>query len=150
MAKPEALVKVLERFNPRSAIVFCNTKSDTELVEAVLTRRGYNAKKINSDLTQKERNRIMDEIRADELRFLIATDVAARGIDIDHIDLVVNYALHDLPETYVHRTGRTGRAGRAGLAVSLVAPQDFGAITNLRKARVVELRPIDLDSAPGL
>ena len=131
--KTGPLVAAIEKFSPRSAIVFCNTKSDTELVEVILKRKGYQAEKMNSDLPQKQRDQIMGLMRSGDLKILIATDIAARGIDIDSVDLVVNYSLNDQPEIYVHRTGRTGRAGRAGVAVSLIGPQDFGAFHNLKK-----------------
>jgi ATP-dependent RNA helicase DeaD len=132
-AKAAALCTVIESQNPRSAIVFCNTKSDTELLEAFLRRRNFNARRINSDLSQNERDAIMKSIHAGELRILIATDVAARGIDIEELDLVINYTIHDRHETYVHRTGRTGRAGRSGKAVLIVGPSDYPAFCNLRK-----------------
>ena len=93
-AKAIALCDLIETRHPRSAIIFCNTKSDTELVEVYLRRRGFDARKINSDLSQNERERIMNSVRKGTLRLLIATDVAARGIDIEQIDLVVNYVIH--------------------------------------------------------
>lgn len=143
-AKATALCDIIETRNPRSAIIFCNTKSDTELVEVYLRRRGFDARKINSDLSQSERERIMSSVRKGSLRLLIATDVAARGIDIEQIDLVVNYAIHDSAETYVHRTGRTGRAGRKGTALSLVGPQDFGAFINLKRGLSYEITKVAL------
>ena len=143
MAKPAALCDLIETARPRSAIIFCNTKSDTKLVEALLRRRGFDARRINSDLTQSQRNRIMNKIRAQELQFLIATDIAARGIDIEQIDLVVNYNLHDQHETYIHRTGRTGRAGRSGRAVSLVGPRDHSAFYYLRQSVDFEFVKLD-------
>lgn len=123
--KPTLLCDIIETRRPRSAIIFCNTKSDTELVESYLRRRGFDARRMNSDLSQKQRDLVMERIRNDELRLLVATDIAARGLDVEQIELVVNYSIHDEPELYLHRTGRTGRAGRAGTAVSLVGPQDF-------------------------
>ena len=75
----------------------------------------------------------MNKFRSGEVKILVATDVAARGIDVKDLELVVNYAIHDQPETYVHRTGRTGRAGKSGKALSLVAPQDFPAFYSLQK-----------------
>jgi ATP-dependent RNA helicase DeaD len=143
-AKVTALADLLETSQPRSAIIFCNTKSDTELVEVFLRRRGFDARRINSDLSQKQRDYIMAKIRAGELRFLIGTDIAARGIDIEQIDLVVNYTLPDQPEVYVHRTGRTGRAGRSGRAVSLIAPADFGSFMNLKRHVNVPLVKVPL------
>lgn len=133
-AKVKALASILDARNPRSAIVFCNTKSDTEFIEVFLRRRGYDALRINSDLPQKERDRIMGLVRSGNLKVLIATDVAARGIDISQIDLVINYSIHDQTETYVHRTGRTGRAGRSGCAISIIGPQDGSAFHLLKKA----------------
>jgi len=146
-AKAIALCNIIDVHKPDSAIVFCNTKSDTELVEVYLQRRGFDARRINSDLSQKERDSIMTALRTGELRFLIATDVAARGIDIKQLDLVINYSIHDQPETYVHRTGRTGRAGRKGRALSLVGPQDFSAFYSLRKTLSVEMKELALPTA---
>jgi ATP-dependent RNA helicase DeaD len=143
--KANTLCDLIEVEKPRSAIIFCNTKSDTELVEAFLRRRGFNARRINSDLAQKQRNAVMEKIRSGELRFLVGTDLAARGIDIDTIDLVVNYALPDVPEVYVHRSGRTGRAGRKGKSVSIVAPQDFPQFLTLKRTLQMEFKP---QSAP--
>jgi superfamily II DNA/RNA helicase len=132
-AKAEALATYLKKRTPRSAIVFCNTKSDTELVEILLRKRGFEPKRLNSDLSQKERDRTMSSFRSGELRILVATDVAARGIDVSDVELVVNYSLHETPETYVHRTGRTGRAGKSGTALSLVGPQDFTVFHSLSR-----------------
>lgn len=133
MAKPAALSDIIETLRPASAIVFCNTKSDTELVEVFLRRRGFDARKINSDLSQRQRLRVMQKIKNKELQFLIATDIAARGLDIESLDLVVNFAIHDQAESYVHRSGRTGRAGRPGKAISLVSPRDFASFHQLTK-----------------
>lgn len=149
-SKPEALCDLIETRRPKSCIIFCNTKSDTELVEAFLRRRGYDARRLNSDLSQKQREQIMDRIRRQELRFLVATDIAARGLDIEQIELVVNFALHDEPELYVHRTGRTGRAGKSGMALNLVGPQDFLALDRITKALKVNLEEIALPSAEEL
>lgn len=144
MAKPAALCDLIEVMRPPSAIIFCNTKSDTQLVEALLRRRGFDARRINSDLTQAQRDRIMKKIRKKELQFLVATDIAARGLDIEQLDLVINYAIHDQPETYVHRTGRTGRAGRRGQAISLVGPRDFGSFHFLTKVVDAEFKKVPL------
>lgn len=130
--KPNVLCDLLESIRPASAIIFCNTRSDTELVEAFMRRRGFDARRLNSDLRQSQRNKVMDRIRSGELRYLIATDIAARGIDIEQIELVVNYAIPEQTESYVHRTGRTGRAGRKGKAISLVGPHDFLTFQSLK------------------
>lgn len=140
--KANALCKVLEAERPESAIVFCNTKTDTELVEVFLRRRGFNAEKMNSDLSQKERDAVLTKLRSGKLQLLIATDVAARGIDIQNLDMVINYSLHDDFEVYIHRTGRTGRAGASGRALSLVSPLDHGQFYNLKKRINLELKEI--------
>ncbi|HQH25792.1 MAG TPA: helicase-related protein [Oligoflexia bacterium] len=146
MAKPAALCDLIEVVRPRSAIIFCNTKSDTQLVEALLRRRGFDARRINSDLSQNQRDRIMRKIRNDELQLLVATDIAARGLDIEQIELVINYTIHDQPEIYLHRTGRTGRAGRSGKAISLVGPRDIGAFHFLSKVMEFQFEKLPLPS----
>lgn len=140
--KPLALCNLIETARPQSAIVFCNTRSETELVESFMRRRGFDARRINSDLNQNQRNKIMERIRSGDLRFLIATDIAARGIDIAQIELVVNYTIPEATENYVHRTGRTGRAGRKGRAVTLVSPHDFMAFQAVKKEVAVDLQEI--------
>ena len=148
--KANALCDFIEAENPRSAIIFCNTKSDTELVEVFLRRRGYDARRINSDLTQKQRDYVMNKLRAGELRLLIATDIAARGIDLDQLDVVINYTLHEQPEIYLHRTGRTGRAGRSGVAVSFVGPMDFAAFKTIQRGLSIDLVKHDLPTEERL
>ncbi len=130
--KTRDLLKVLEVEDPESAIVFCNTKVETERVATFLREQGYAARWISGDLPQSEREKVMAATRRGEIRFLVATDVAARGIDISHLTHVVNYDFPETAEQYVHRTGRTGRAGRTGTALSLVAPRDLGALYYLR------------------
>lgn len=146
MAKPNAICDYIETLRPQSAIIFCNTKSDTTLVEAVMRRRGFDARRLNSDLSQSQRTRVMKKIKNRELQFLVATDVAARGLDIEQIDLVINFAIHDQPETYIHRSGRTGRAGRKGKVISLIGARDFGAFHQLKKTLEVELKECPLPS----
>ncbi|MFK7999842.1 MAG: DEAD/DEAH box helicase [Polyangiales bacterium] len=126
------LVKIIENEDPESGIIFCNTKAETEQVAAYLQKAGYSAAWLNGDLAQNDRERVMKSTRDGELRFLVATDVAARGIDISHVTHVINFALPVNIEQYVHRTGRTGRAGRTGTAMSLVAPQELGTLYYLR------------------
>ena len=144
--KVNVLCDLIETERPRSSVIFCNTRSDTEMVEAFLRRRGFDARRINSDLSQSQREAIMQALRSGELRLLIATDVAARGIDIEQIDLVVNYSLHETPEVYLHRTGRTGRAGRAGKAISIVGPQDFEGFYALSKKLTIDLEQMPIPS----
>lgn len=140
--RARALCSLIETEAPESAIIFCNTKSDTELVEVFLRRRGFDVARLNSDLSQKERAAIMGRLRNGRLRILVATDVAARGLDIEDLDLVVNYNVHQEPEMYVHRTGRTGRAGKSGRAVSLIAPGDLSIFHGLRKRLNIEMQEL--------
>jgi len=130
--KPQALVDVIEVENPESAIVFCNTKDDTERVAQTLRRHGFRADWLNGDLPQSDREKVMAATRAGQLRLLIATDVAARGIDISHLTHVINYDFPQDTEGYVHRTGRTGRAGKIGTAITLITAQDIGGLYMLR------------------
>jgi len=126
------LVRVIEQENPESAIIFCNTKAETESTAAALQKAGYAARWLNGDLPQREREKIMALTRESKLRFLVATDVAARGIDISHLTHVVNFSFPQSAAQYIHRTGRTGRAGRTGTAISLVSPQELGSVYYLR------------------
>ncbi|HTY19576.1 MAG TPA: DEAD/DEAH box helicase [Myxococcota bacterium] len=147
--KEHALARILEYEDPESAIVFCNTKDDVRYVTAFLQRRGFDADQISGDLAQAARERAMARIKAGELRFLVATDVAARGIDISDLSHVISWAAPESPEVYVHRTGRTGRAGKAGVALSLVSALDIGAfryLQNVNRIQIAERRlPTDAE-----
>ncbi len=126
------LISVLEIEDPESALIFCNTKAETEEVCAGLQRAGFNAEWLTGDRPQREREEVLGRVRREELRFLVATDVAARGIDVSHLTHVINFSLPENVEQYVHRTGRTGRAGRTGTAISLVGPNELGILYYLR------------------
>lgn len=121
MKKDRSLVKIIEVENPVSAIIFCNTKSNVHYVSEVLKRFGYDADELSADLSQAARERVMDKIKRGKLRFLVATDVAARGIDIPDLSHVIQYEPGEDPESYIHRSGRTGRAGATGVAITLAA-----------------------------
>jgi ATP-dependent RNA helicase DeaD len=127
-----ALIRVLEVEDPESAIIFCNTKAETETVARHLCSAGFNADWLNGDLPQREREQIMKRTREGKLRYMVATDVAARGIDISHLTHVINFGFPETAEQYVHRTGRTGRAGRTGTAISVLGPSNLGALYYLR------------------
>jgi ATP-dependent RNA helicase DeaD len=105
---------------PKSAIVFVNTRKDASLVATVMAREGLQAEMISGELPQSERERVMRAIRTGELRFLVATDVAARGIDISGLTHVINYSLPEDPAVFLHRVGRTGRVDRQGTSISLI------------------------------
>ena len=106
------LLSILTFEDPRSAIIFCNTREETSRVAAFLRGKGHDAEAISSDLSQADRERVMARMRAGGIKFLVATDVAARGIDIENLSYVFNYTFPEAPEIYIHRTGRTGRAGK--------------------------------------
>ncbi|MDK2955521.1 MAG: ATP-dependent helicase DeaD [Desulfovibrionales bacterium] len=120
MGRDRALMRILEVESPTQAMIFCNTKSNVHYVTAVLKQFGYDADELSADLSQNQRERVLSQVRDGSLRFLVATDVAGRGIDIPSLSHVVLYELPEDPESYIHRSGRTGRAGAAGTAVSLV------------------------------
>jgi ATP-dependent RNA helicase DeaD len=135
------LVKIIEVENPESAIIFCNTRDETKRVTATLVQQGWAAEWLNADLPQNDREKVMEQTRRGQVRFLVCTDVAARGIDISHLTHVINYDFPESAEAYVHRTGRTGRAGRTGTAIALVKPSDVG---NLYFVRLLyKIRPIE-------
>ena len=120
MDKDRSLVRLIEVENPASAIIFCNTKARVHYVSVVLQRFGYDADELSADLSQSDRERVLDRVRNGTLRFLVATDVAARGLDIPALSHVIQYEPPDELEAYIHRAGRTGRAGASGVAISLV------------------------------
>ncbi len=125
MDKDRALVRLIETENPASAIIFCNTKADVHYVTGVLQGFGYNADELSADLTQSKREEVMRRIREGKTRLLVATDVAARGIDIPDLSHVFLYSPPEDHESYIHRSGRTGRANAAGTVISLVDIMEY-------------------------
>jgi ATP-dependent RNA helicase DeaD len=124
MAKDRILVRLIEMENPESAIIFANTKRDVEFLGTFLKNYGYDADSISGDLSQKAREKVMKKIRDGRLRFLVATDVAARGIDITDLSHVIQYDIPQDHEYYVHRAGRTARAGKTGTAITLITIEE--------------------------
>ncbi len=131
--KPRNLLYMIEIEEPEAAIVFCNTRTDTSLVTAVLNRNGYDAELLNGDLPQKERERVMAKVKRGEVRFMVATDIAARGIDISDLSHVINYSLPEDPAIFLHRVGRTGRIGKKGTSLSIVSGGDIHTLSVLQK-----------------
>ncbi len=123
--KAEVLSRVLDVYNPELTVIFCNTKMRTQEVANELQERGYFAEGLHGDLKQQQRDMVMENFRNGRTEILVATDVAARGIDVSGVDLVVNYDLPQDDEYYVHRIGRTGRAGKSGLAISFVSGREI-------------------------
>jgi len=139
MDKDRSLVRIIEVENPPSALIFCNTRTRVHYVTAVLQRFGYDADELSSDLAQKAREKIMARVRQGALRFLVATDVAARGIDLPDLSHVIIYEPPDDAELYIHRAGRTGRAGGGGVAISLVDVIEQMALDRIAKRYGIEM-----------
>jgi ATP-dependent RNA helicase DeaD len=122
--KFEVLARILDFETPEAAIVFCRTKSEVDSLGERLIARAFPAETLHGDLSQIQRDRVMGRFRTGQVELLVATDVAARGLDIEHVSHVINYDIPLDPEIYVHRVGRTGRAGRGGCAITLVTPRE--------------------------
>ncbi len=129
--KSLALGRVLDMESPTSAIVFCRTRLETDDLVENLNAHGYRAEALHGGMVQKQRDRVMAQFRAAKTDLLVATDVAARGLDIAHLSHVVNYDVPSSPEVYVHRIGRTGRVGRAGVAITLAEPREHRQLRNI-------------------
>ncbi len=140
--KPRQLLYLLENESPSSAIVFCNTRNETEMIAKYLTQAGFIAEPLMGSARQRERERVMSRIKSGELRFMVATDIAARGIDIAHLSHVFNYSLPEFSEVYLHRVGRTGRAGKEGTATSMVDGKGLTTYTELQREFGVEFETI--------
>jgi ATP-dependent RNA helicase DeaD len=132
-AKVEALGRILDLESPAAAIVFCRTRTEVDELTETLNARGYASAALHGGMTQEQRDKVMRRLRAREAELLIATDVAARGLDVEHLTHVVNYDLPVSPESYVHRIGRVGRAGREGVAITLVEPREHHQLRNIER-----------------
>jgi ATP-dependent RNA helicase DeaD len=139
MDKDRSLVRILEVENPTSALIFCNTRARVHYVATVLQRFGYDADELSSDLSQKQREKIMARVRQGKLRFLVATDVAARGIDLPELSHVIIFEPPENPELYIHRAGRVGRAGGGGVAISLVDVLEQMELDRIAKRYSIEM-----------
>ena len=131
--KIAALGRVLDMESPASALVFCRTRLEVDELTEKLGARGYRAEALHGGLTQDARERVMKKLRAGAADLIIATDVAARGLDIEQLSHVFNYDVPSAPESYIHRTGRVGRAGREGIAITLAEPRELWQLRNIEK-----------------
>ena len=147
MDKDRSLVRIIEMETPYQAIIFCNTKARVNYITAVLQRFGYNADQISSDLSQNARDKVLKRVRDGTLRFLVATDVAARGLDIPDLSHVIQYEPPEDLESYIHRAGRTGRAGASGTAIMLVNITEKSQLTRIGAHYKIEFeeRPLPKD-----
>jgi ATP-dependent RNA helicase DeaD len=145
--KARALLAIIDQEEPTSAIVFCNTREDTATVATYLARQGLDAELLSGELPQSKREQVMKRVKAGETQYLVATDVAARGIDISDLSHVINYSLPEDPAVYMHRTGRTGRIGKKGIAISLVGGPDFNTRVTLTQRFEIDFEERPLPTA---
>jgi ATP-dependent RNA helicase DeaD len=146
MEKDRSLIRMIEIENPTSALIFCNTRARVHYVSVVLQRFGYDADELSADLSQAEREKVLKRVRKGSLRFLVATDVAARGIDIPDLSHVFLYEPPEDQESYIHRAGRTGRAGASGVAISMVNALEKGELQRIGRAYKIDFqeRPLPM------
>ena len=148
--KFEALCRIIDIEDDFYGLVFCRTKMDVDSVSSHLIDRGYDAEAIHGDISQAQRERTLNKFRKQRVNILIATDVAARGIDVNNLTHVINYSLPQDPESYVHRIGRTGRAGNEGTAITFITPSEYKQLmfiqrfakTDIKKSRVPKVKDI--------
>ncbi len=131
--KVAALARILDMASPKSTLVFCRTRLEVDELTSMLNSRGYRGEGLHGGMNQAQRDRVMQSFRSGQTELLVATDVAARGLDISHVSHVMNYDVPSSPEAYIHRIGRTGRAGRKGEAVSLVEPRERWLLQNIER-----------------
>jgi ATP-independent RNA helicase DbpA len=137
---------LLQKHRPKSAIIFCNTKIETQDVADELFGRGFSAMAIHGDLDQKDRDQVLVRFASKSISVLVATDVAARGLDIDSLNLVINYHLSRDSEVHVHRVGRTGRAGNSGMACSLYSDKESYKVSVIEQENNLTVKSEDLPS----
>lgn len=142
MNKPAALGRILDLHSPSAAIVFCRTREEVDELSEALKARGYRAEPLHGGMSQDQRDRVMNRLRNQTADLLIATDVAARGLDVDHLTHVINYNVPSAPESYVHRIGRVGRAGREGVAITLAEPREQRMLQAIERVTGVRI-PIE-------
>lgn len=148
--KLEALCRILDIENEFYGIIFCRTKLDVDNISGKLDERGYDAQALHGDISQPQREKVLGKFRKRQLSVLVATDVAARGIDVLDLTHVINFSLPQDPESYVHRIGRTGRAGREGTAITFVTPEEYRRLlyimriakTDIRKKAIPEIESV--------
>ena len=143
--KLAALGRVLDMEDPSSAIVFCRTRGEVDQLTESLASHGYRAQALHGGLDQVQRDRVMKRFREGTVELLVATDVAARGLDIESVSHVVNYDVPNSPDAYVHRIGRTGRAGRTGVAITLVEPREHRYLRNIEQ---LTRQKIEMEKVP--
>jgi ATP-dependent RNA helicase DeaD len=144
--KDATLYKLIEYENPASSMIFCNTREETRKVATFLANKGLGVAMLSSDLPQRKREKVMGRFREGEIRHLVTTDVASRGIDIEDLSHVFIFSSPDSPEQYIHRAGRTGRVGKTGRAISLLSAMDLMNFNRIVKRYHVEVQEIPVPS----
>ena len=145
--KPAALGRVLDIEAPGGALVFCRTRTEVDQLTETMNARGYRAEALHGGMDQAQRDRVMGRLRDGTADLLVATDVAARGLDVDTLTHVVNYDVPSAPESYVHRIGRVGRAGREGVAITLAEPREQRLLANIER---LTKQPIAIEKVPSV
>jgi ATP-dependent RNA helicase DeaD len=145
--KPAALGRVLDIESPGGALVFCRTRTEVDQLTETMNARGYRAEALHGGMDQAQRDRVMNRLRDGTAELLVATDVAARGLDVDTLTHVVNYDVPSAPESYVHRIGRVGRAGREGVAITLAEPREQRLLQNIER---LTKQPITIEKVPSV
>ena len=148
--KFEALTRIIDIESDFYGIVFCKTKIDCGQIASHLQDRGYDAEAIHGDVEQKDRERTLKRFKAKKLTILVATDVAARGIDVNDLTHVINYSLPQDAESYVHRIGRTGRAGKKGIAITFVTPGEYRQLIYVKKATKTDIKKAEVPGADSV
>ncbi|MGP4067368.1 DEAD/DEAH box helicase [Halobacillus sp. B29] len=133
-AKQDTLIEIMQEHRPFLALIFCRTKRRARKLNDALLSHGFEADELHGDLSQAKREKVMKRFRDAKIQYLVATDVAARGLDVEGITHVFNYDIPQDPESYIHRIGRTGRAGGKGLAITFAAPKDRQALQSIEKS----------------
>ena len=145
--KPAALGRILDIESPGGALVFCRTRTEVDQLTETMNARGYRAEALHGGMDQAQRDRVMSRLRDGTAELLVATDVAARGLDVDTLTHVVNYDVPSAPESYVHRIGRVGRAGREGVAITLAEPREQRQLANIER---LTKQPIAIVKVPSV
>ena len=145
--KLEALSRVIDMYDDLYAMVFCRTKNDVDELTENLMYRGYPVEALHGDIAQTQRTRVINRFKAKKFNILIATDVAARGIDVNNLTHVINYSIPQSTEAYVHRIGRTGRAGKQGTAITFVTPSEFRLLSRIKREANTEIRRVNIPKA---
>ncbi len=138
--KIDVLTRILDHESDGLVLIFCHTKKETDEVAYTLKNRGYQAEAIHGDYSQAQRERVMDKFKSKKINILVATDVAARGLDISDVSHVINFSIPQNPESYIHRIGRTGRAGKSGVAITLVSPREYERLRQIEKITKSKLK----------